>query len=98
MPTSDLTFEFKSPKLDEKSKNYSISYKYQTGMKEPEIKVEGDATDEEINHFLIYLLVFQAVTFLYRLPEHCKGLAGRRPGWPSDLPCRARHPIGHGIR
>ena len=48
----DETFEIKGPKSKGKSKNYSISYKYQTGMNEPEIRVEGDATNEDVNHFL----------------------------------------------
>lgn len=33
-------------------KNYSISYRYETGMKEPEIYVEGDATQEDIDRFM----------------------------------------------
>jgi len=42
----------KSKKGSPKSKSYSISYKFGTGMDHPEIKVEGDATEEEVNRFL----------------------------------------------
>jgi len=35
-----------------KSKSYSISYRYGTGMKEPEIQVKGDVDQETINKFL----------------------------------------------
>ncbi len=53
----DETFEIRSPKTrfknkEGKSKSYSISYKYQTGMKEPEIHVSGDATEKDVDRFL----------------------------------------------
>lgn len=53
----DETLEIRSPKSregkkDGNSKSYSISYKYQTGMKEPEIHVSGDATDKDVDRFL----------------------------------------------
>ncbi len=53
----DETFEIRSPKTrfsdtDGKSKSYSISYNYHTGMKEPEIRVSGDASDEDVEKFL----------------------------------------------
>ena len=53
----DETFEIRAPKTrfknkDGKSKSYSISYKYQTGMKEPEIRVSGDATEKDVDRFL----------------------------------------------
>jgi len=53
----DIFNEFKSIKTgkeknDKKSKSYSISYRYGTGMKEPEIKVEGDVDDATLNRFL----------------------------------------------
>ena len=39
--------------FDGKSKNYKISYKFDSEkMKEPEIKVEGDASQEDIDKFL----------------------------------------------
>jgi len=40
----------KSGKPDQKS--YSISYKFGTGMKEPEIRVEGDVDEKTVNWFL----------------------------------------------
>jgi HSP20 family protein len=52
----DETLEIRAPKKrmnkDGKSKSYSISYKYQTGMKEPEIRVKGDATEKDVDRFL----------------------------------------------
>ena len=33
-------------------KHYSISYHYETGMDEPEINIQGNATEEDINRFL----------------------------------------------
>jgi HSP20 family molecular chaperone IbpA len=53
----DETLEIRSPKSrfsdkDGKSKSYSISYKYQTGMKEPEIHVSGDASEKDVDRFL----------------------------------------------
>ncbi|MBN2156429.1 MAG: Hsp20/alpha crystallin family protein [Candidatus Lokiarchaeota archaeon] len=52
----DEIFEFRSPRSkfsdDGKTKSYSISYKYQTGMKEPEIRVSGDATEQDVDRFL----------------------------------------------
>jgi len=47
----DENFEIKIPK-GKTSKNYSISYRYQTGMEKPEIIVKGDATEEDIQKFL----------------------------------------------
>ena len=35
-----------------KEKNYSISYNYSTGMKEPEVIVKGDASKKDIDRFL----------------------------------------------
>lgn len=35
-----------------KEKNYSISYNYSTGMKEPEVVVKGNATKKDIDRFL----------------------------------------------
>jgi len=40
----------KTGKPDQKS--YSISYKFGTGMKEPEIRVEGDIDEKTVNRFL----------------------------------------------
>lgn len=34
------------------NKNYALSYKYETGMAEPEIKIEGDVDDKTINRFV----------------------------------------------
>ena len=52
----DETFEIRAPKSiskkDGKTKSYSISYKYQTGMKEPEVHVSGDVSEDEVNRFL----------------------------------------------
>jgi hypothetical protein len=67
------TFEFKAPKSSGESKNYSISYKYKTGMKEPEIRIEGDATNEEINHFL------EGVQ--KRFGKHILGISDKRSGY-----------------
>jgi len=35
-----------------KGKSYSISYRYGTGMKEPEIQVRGDVDEKTLNKFL----------------------------------------------
>jgi HSP20 family molecular chaperone IbpA len=40
------------PGKDKKSKSYSISYKFGTGMKEPEIHVQGDIDQDTVNQFL----------------------------------------------
>ncbi|MHA1729293.1 MAG: hypothetical protein ACTSWY_11250 [Promethearchaeota archaeon] len=52
----DLLKEFNesvnSTAKDGKSKNYKMSYHFKTGMDEPEILVEGDVTQEDIDHFL----------------------------------------------
>lgn len=47
----DLRQRVKKDK-NSKSKSYSISYKYSTGMKEPEIKVQGDVDEKTLHHFL----------------------------------------------
>lgn len=44
-----------SKKLDPKkkrSKGYKISYHFETGMDEPEIKIEGDIDEKELNQYL----------------------------------------------
>ena len=49
----DQAIKEKRPKKkDNNTKSYSISYKYGTGMKEPEIKVEGDVDEKTLNDFL----------------------------------------------
>lgn len=40
------------PSKDKNSKSYSISYKFGTGMKEPEIHIQGDVDKDTVNHFL----------------------------------------------
>ncbi|MHA1339552.1 MAG: Hsp20/alpha crystallin family protein [Promethearchaeota archaeon] len=47
----DENFEIRIPK-GKTSKNYSISYRWQTGMDKPEIIVKGDATEDDIQRFL----------------------------------------------
>jgi len=42
----------KNNKKDQKSNSYSISYRYGTGMKEPEIQVRGNVDEETLNRFL----------------------------------------------
>lgn len=44
-------FKIELPKEGE-GKSYRMSYKYETGMEEPEITVEGDATEEDIDRFI----------------------------------------------
>ena len=44
-----------SKQLDPKrkrSKGYKISYHFETGMDEPEIKIEGDIDEKELNQYL----------------------------------------------
>jgi HSP20 family molecular chaperone IbpA len=41
----------KMPDL-KKAKGFKVSYRYQTGMDEPEIKIEGNIDDEEIQNYL----------------------------------------------
>ncbi|TFG14681.1 MAG: Hsp20/alpha crystallin family protein [Promethearchaeota archaeon] len=71
----DETFEIRSPKTkfheDGKSKSYSISYKYQTGMKEPEIRVSGDATEKDVDKFLSGVQK--------RFGNHMIGLSDKKP-------------------
>ncbi len=72
----DETFEIRAPKTrfknkDGKSKSYSISYKYQTGMKEPEIRVEGDATEKDLDRFLSGIQK--------RFGSHMIGLSDKKP-------------------
>ena len=38
--------------LESGGKNYSISYHYETGMKEPEIRISGDVDDKGVKKFL----------------------------------------------
>jgi HSP20 family molecular chaperone IbpA len=42
----------KSAKSYSNSKSYSISYRYGTGMKEPEIRIEGDVDKDTVDRFL----------------------------------------------
>ncbi|UYP43976.1 hypothetical protein NEF87_000261 [Candidatus Lokiarchaeum ossiferum] len=37
---------------NQKDKSYSLSYKYETGMDEPEIMIEGDVDKDTINRFV----------------------------------------------
>lgn len=71
----DETFEIRSPKTkfrdDGKSKSYSISYKYQTGMKEPEIRVTGEATEKDVDKFLSGVQK--------RFGNHMIGLSDKKP-------------------
>jgi len=72
----DETFEIHSPKSrfsekDGKSKSYSISYKYQTGMKEPEVRVSGDASEKDVDRFLSGIQK--------RFGSHMIGLSDRKP-------------------
>jgi HSP20 family molecular chaperone IbpA len=72
----DETFEIRAPKTkfknkDGKSKSYSISYKYHTGMKEPEIRVDGDATEKDVDRFLSGIQK--------RFGSHMIGLSDKKP-------------------
>ena len=72
----DETFEIRAPKTkfrkkDGNNKSYSISYKYQTGMDEPEIRVEGDATEKEVDRFLSGIQK--------RFGSHMIGLSDKKP-------------------
>jgi len=40
------------PLKDKKSRSYSISYKFGTGMKEPEIHIQGDVDKDSVDQFL----------------------------------------------
>ncbi|MBD3350733.1 MAG: Hsp20 family protein [Candidatus Lokiarchaeota archaeon] len=47
----DENFKVEVPK-DAETKSYKMSYKYETGMDEPEIYVEGDASEEDVERFI----------------------------------------------
>ena len=50
-----FVFPEMSEQLDpkrKKSKGYKISYHFETGMDEPEIKIEGDIDEKELNQYL----------------------------------------------
>lgn len=44
-------FSFEMPKETE-GKSYRMSYRYETGMDEPEIYVEGDASEDDVERFV----------------------------------------------
>jgi len=73
----DETFEIRAPNTksrkgkDGNSKSYSISYKYQTGMKEPEIHVSGDASEKDVDRFLSGIQK--------RFGNHMIGLSDKKP-------------------
>ncbi len=57
-PLSDMDF-FIFPEMNKqldptkkRSKGYKISYHFETGMDEPEIKIEGDIDEKELNQYL----------------------------------------------
>lgn len=49
---SDEIFDEIDEDANNKGKSYSLSYRYETGMKEPEITIEGDVDEKTITKFV----------------------------------------------
>lgn len=61
---SDL-FRFDHEELNGKNKGYSMSYHYETGMKEPKITIQGDVDQRTVDKFLEHV----QKTFHHTIPQ-----------------------------